>query len=145
MPSRSATRHPLDAWLRSRIVALRASTLRRRFPGSVELVRLGAPAGTAPAASWVYGAEATDHALRVDVLVRLLTASAAQVAGPVVLAHVRPGRHEPGDHDLGWAAAGEVASGVSGVDVVGVVAVSRWGWHDLGSGVERSWVRPRAR
>jgi hypothetical protein len=117
----------------------------RLFAGRVELVAAEPGSADDPVAAWAYGdfEAALDHALRVDVLVRLLTGCACQGVRAVSLVHVRSGPHEPGDHDLAWAAAARVAAGISGVDVDRVVALSRWGWHDLGSGTQRTWVRLR--
>jgi hypothetical protein len=148
----TATRHPLARWLRARVAALRTATQRRNFPGAVELVPPDARAGTVPLAIWQYGAEPTDHGLRVDVLSRLLTDCRCRTAGQasprasaeVSLVHVRPGHHEPADLDLGWAAAATVAGAITGVEVVTAVALSRWGWYDLRTGQQRSWVRLRA-
>jgi hypothetical protein len=147
MPTALTTRQPfpLAGWLRARVLALRASTRRRLFPAAVEVVAADAAAGAAPLAAWCYGAERCDHALRVDVLVRMLTDCRCRGVSRAVLVHVRPGTHEPGDDDLGWAAAGVAAGAISGVRLVAVLVVSRWGWHDLHSGDERSWVRPRRR
>lgn len=141
----TAVVHPLAPWLRARVLALRAATRARNFPGLVELVPGGATATSAPTAGWTYGAERTDHALRVDVLVRLMTDCGLRGVRRVSLVHVRGGRHEPTDSDLGWAAAAGVAATISGVELATAVALSRWGWRDLASGEECSWVRPRAR
>jgi hypothetical protein len=136
---------PPAAWLRARVLALRTHTRRRVFPGTVEVVPHGLAAHAPPAAAWEYGREPGDHALRVDVLVRLLTDCGCRGLPLVHVVHVRPGPHEPGDLDLGWAAAATVAAGVSGTDVAGVLMVSRWGWCDLRTGAGRTWVRLRAR
>jgi hypothetical protein len=144
-PLTTAREHPLAAWLHARVLALRASTQRRNFPAAIEVVAPGTPAGGGPMTSWIYGAEQHDHALRVEVLLRLLTDCRLRGVARASLVHVRPGPHEPGDPDLGWAAAAGAASGISGVAVDAVLLVSRWGWLDLASGVGRSWVRPRAR
>ncbi len=136
--------HQLASWLRARVAALRTATRRRKFPAAVELVSPAACPGADPLATWRYGAEPTDHGLRVDVLTRLLTDCRCRDAGPVSLVHVRPGPHEPADLDLGWAAAATVAGTIAGVEVVTAVAVSRWGWYDLRTGQRRSWVRLRA-
>jgi hypothetical protein len=143
--------HPLAGWLRARVAALRAGTRRRQFPGTVEVVSPDAVAGTRPLAIWCYGAEHTDHGLRVDVLTRLLTdcrcrdpRDPVQACTRVSLVHVRPGPHEPADLDLGWAAATTAAGVIAGVEVVTAVALSRWGWYDLRTGQQRSWVRLRA-
>jgi hypothetical protein len=136
----------VEAWLRARVLALRESTPCRVFPGRIEVVAAGATATDRALAGWTYGgADALDHALRVDVLVRLLTDCGCRGAGTVNLVHVRPGPHETGDHDLAWAAASRIATGISGVEVERVVAVSRWGWRDVATGAERSWVRLRRR
>ena len=147
----AATQHPLARWLRARVAALRATTQRRNFPATVELVSPTARAGTEPVATWRYGAEPTDHGLRVDVLTRLLTDCHCRaehqdprLSPQVTLVHVRPGAHEPADLDLGWAAAATVAGAIAGVEVVTAVALSRWGWYDLRTGQQRSWVRLRA-
>lgn len=137
--------HPLAPWLRARVLALRDATVRRSFPGAVELVAAGSAPGRAPVAGWTYGKEQSDHALRVDVLLRLLTDCGARGVARASLVHVRPGWHEPGDVDLGWAAASGTAADISGVAVDSVLLVSRWGWYDLGSGEERTWARPRSR
>lgn len=146
--------HPLAGWLRARVAALRTATQCRTFPAEVELVSPGAGAGTEPDACWRYGCEPTDHGLRVDVLVRLLTGCRCRDARPtgppllstrVTLVHVRPGPHEPADVDLGWAAAASVAGAIAGVEVVSAVALGRWGWYDLRTGQHRSWVRLRVR
>jgi hypothetical protein len=147
--------HPLAHWLRARVAALRTATRRRTFPAAVELVTPDARAGTEPEASWRYGTEPTDHALRVDVLARLLTdcrcrlrqqvSPRATQVNEVTLVHVRPGPHEPADLDLGWAAAASVAGAIAGVEVVSAIALSRWGWYDLRTGQHRSWVRLRVR
>jgi hypothetical protein len=144
-PAVAAPTHPLAGWLRSRVLALRATTRRRVFPASVELVPADATASTEPVAVWVYGDEPTDHGLRVDVLVRLLTDCRCRGVTRAGLVHVRPGRHDPSDADLGWAAASAAAEDIAAVRVSAVVAVSRWGWRDLASGAERSWERPRDR
>lgn len=137
--------HPLARWLRARVLSLRDATVRRSFPGAVELVAAGSPPERAPVSRWTYDQEQSDHALRVDVLLRLLTDCAARGVTRVSLVHVRPGWHEAGDLDLGWAAASGTAADISGVAVDSVLLVSRWGWYDLGSGEERSWARPRSR
>lgn len=137
--------HPLARWLRARVLSLRDATVRRSFPGAVELVPAGSPPERAPVSRWAYDQEQSDHALRVDVLLRLLTDCAVRGVTRVSLVHVRPGWHEPGDLDLGWAAASGTAADISGVAVDSVLLVSRWGWYDLASGEERSWSRPRSR
>jgi hypothetical protein len=149
---RDASRHPLARWLRRRVLQLRASTRCRVFPGVVELVATASPsqagdsaADETVAASWVYGDQPGDHALRVDVLVRLLTAARTTASTDVSLVHVRPGRHDPDVLDHAWVAAARAAGDIAGVRVARVVAVSRWGWHDVGSAQHRTWVRPRRR
>jgi hypothetical protein len=144
-PSPAAPEHPLAGWLRWRVIALRATTQRRVFPAAVELVVPDAPPGAEPLAAWVYGDEPTDHGLRVDVLVRLLTGCRCRGVSGASLVHVRPGRHDPSDADLGWAAGAAAAADIAGVRVSTVVAVSRWGWHDLASDAQRSWLRARDR
>ena len=147
----AGAKHPLATWLRARVAELRATTQRRNFPGTVELVSPAAPARTVPLAAWRYGTEPSDHGLRVDVLVRLLTDcrsrrdTGSRDTGPLSLVHVRPGHHEPADIDLGWAAASTVAGAVAGVEIATVVTLSRWGWYDLRTGQQRTWVRLRAR
>ncbi len=150
MPPATATAQPsppvpLAGWLRDRVLALRASTRRRSFPSSLEVVAAGAAPGDAPHAAWCYGSEPCDHGLRVDVLVRMLTDCRCRGLSRVALVHVRPGPHEPADHDLAWAAAGTAAAPIAEVELATVLVVSRWGWLDLASGVQRSWVRPRGR
>jgi hypothetical protein len=144
-PSAAAPTHPLARWLRARVIALRAETRCRVFPATVELVPPDAGPGTGPLASWAYGDEPTDHGLRVDVLARLFTDCRCRGAPGVTLVHVRSGRHDPSDADLGWAAAAATAADIGGVGLGTVVVLSRWGWRDLVSGAERCWLRPRDR
>jgi hypothetical protein len=146
-PAADSGAHPLARWLRARVAALRTATQRRNFPAAVELVTPAASPGAEPLATWRYGIEPTDHGLRVDVLTRLLTdchSRTEPVSTQVSLVHVRPGPHEAADLDLGWAAAATVAGAIAGVEVVTAVALSRWGWYDLRTGQQRSWVRLRA-
>lgn len=143
--ARIARAHPFAGWLRARVITLRSATRRRTFPAAVELVAPGTPADDDALAVWNYGDESTDHALRVDVLVRLLADCSSRGVSAVALVHVRPGPHEPTDLDHGWAAATRTAAAISAVEVVNVLALSRWGWHDLVSGAERTWTRLRDR
>lgn len=146
MPTTSApAAHLLDAWLRARVLRLRESTTRRCFPASVELTPPAADRTAEAACAWCYGNASTDHALRVDVLVRLLTDCRCRGVRTTFMVHVRPGPHEPGDHDFAWGCAARAAAGVTGVAVPGVIALGRWGWSDLDTGAQRSWVRLRRR
>ncbi|MPZ63582.1 MAG: hypothetical protein GEU93_20350, partial [Propionibacteriales bacterium] len=111
MRSDPAELHPLGPWLRWRVAEVRAGTRRRIFPAVVEVVPSAGMPGSAATAAWEYGGEAGDHALRVDVLVRLLSGR----AGPLTVVHVRPGWHDCTDPDMGWAAAGRVAGDIAQV------------------------------
>ncbi len=145
VPHTVAVRHPLDRWLRARVIALREATRRRVFPAGIELVAPAAGAEEPALAAWAYAEDAGDHGLRVDVLVRLLTDCACRGVPALTLVHVRPGPHEPGDLDLAWLSAARVAGPITGVEVPTVVVVSRWGWLDLTTDAQRSWVRARRR
>ncbi|MGH3366138.1 MAG: hypothetical protein ACRDOY_02950 [Nocardioidaceae bacterium] len=143
MSAPSSVGHPLARWLRARVLALRADTRRRNFPGCVELVTADAPPGAEPASRWDYDTEETDHGLRVDVLVSLMTDCTIRERAALTLVHVRRGHHEPSDADLGWASAAVVAAAISGVELTSTVIVSRWGWLDVRTGASQTWVRPR--
>ncbi|MDP9392222.1 MAG: hypothetical protein M3P89_12800 [Actinomycetota bacterium] len=126
-------------WLRGRVALLRRTTRCRHFPASLEVVAVGTAAGAPAAATWSADDTRLDHALRVEVLVRLLTGR----AHPLAVVWVRPGHHDPGDGDFAWLAASRVAADVALASVPAVVVVSRWGWTELVTGAQRSWVRLR--
>lgn len=126
-------------WLRWRVAALRASTRCRQFPATLEIVPVEHDAGAAAPVRWTLPGEPLDHALRVEVLARLL-----RPGQPLAVVAVRPGDPEPDDADYAWLAAACTATEVTGADVDAVVALSRWGWSDLLSGAHRRWRRLRA-
>jgi len=134
---------PWVPWLRHRVAALRASTVRRTFPGSVEVVGPPEAAGSDLSPTRCAGdGRLLDRGLRVDVLCRLMPCTPGEVAVVVV----RPGHHEtPTETDRAWVGAAFAAAGVRGQQLIGVVLVSRWGWLDLLSGQRRSWKRLRIR
>jgi hypothetical protein len=142
-----ASTHPLGPWLRTRVLTLRGTTTRRLFAPSVELVAAVTPRDGQPVAVWRYAGQAQelDHGLRVDVLVRLLTDCAERGTTILSAVHVRPGHHdETTDLDHAWLRAAIAAADVSGTEVTTLLAVSRWGWHDLRTGAKRTWVRLRS-
>lgn len=140
----------LAQWLRGRVLALRQSTTRRRFPARLEVL----PAeptrpDLAEVDSWDDVTRADDHALRVDLLIRLLdrAGEAADSGGwpdrSTTLVYVRPGPVELIDSDLGWWSAALGTRGIAALTVVRLVTVTRWGWWDVASGGSKVWIRLR--
>ena len=145
-PEPAAPPAQLAAWLRVRTRRLRQDSIRRRFPAELEIVAAVPPEPTAPPlASWVGAGQADDHGLRVEVLIRLLAAVSADGAANSerALIHVRPGPPELADSDFAWWSAARCTHGIAGVDVVRMVALTRWGWVDVASGAVKTWARLR--
>jgi hypothetical protein len=146
----------LAGWLRARVLELRQTGRRQRFAPQLELISTVPDSPTAPALACRSAVEEVDdHALRVDLLSRLLACVdlAAAEAGPgmlrtypargIALVHIRPGPPEPSDSDMAWLAATRCQAGMTAVAVSCALALTRWGWVELASGEQRTWVRLR--
>ena len=137
----------LVRWLRARVARLRQDSTRRVFPSQLELVsEVPAEPTTAALVSRAHAAEADDHGLRVDLLIRLLDATPADGLAyrRMALIHVRPGPTELADSDFAWWSAARCTHRLVAVEVVRTVAVTRWGWVDVPSGQRKTWARLRA-
>jgi hypothetical protein len=87
--------------------------------------------------------EVLDHALRVDVVEAMLRPAVERGVVPMLWLTRRgaEGRH---DVDGRWSAAVHAAGGELGL-ALGLVVVTRRGWHDPRTGVGRTWKRIRDR
>ena len=145
----------LATWLRGRVLELRQTGRRQRFAARLELVST-VPGSVEVLACRSSVEEIDDHALRVDLLSRLLMSVDLEQAGhapgvvlrrfpgpAVALVHVRPGLPEPSDSDIAWLAAARCQAGMTAVAVSCAFALTRWGWVELAGGERRTWVRLR--
>ena len=160
----------LACWLRERVLRLRMDSRRQVFPPRLELVAatpMGLDEPVLAARTGVHTVD--DHALRVELLDRMLGDAELASAGPVAprsrpvgyvgggsadspfdghaavcLVYVRSGPPETGDSDIAWWAAARCQAGMTPWWVERVVAVTRWGWLDVASGERRTWTRLRA-
>jgi hypothetical protein len=84
-----------------------------------------------------------DHALRTDVVAALLRRTTRPGVEPVLWL-TRPGPLDLQDEDAAWLAAARAATGEAGRALT-MVVVTRKGWRDPRSGVQRTWRRLRPR
>jgi hypothetical protein len=124
-----------------RAVLDHARTERRRvFPA---VLHVGAP-GVRVADFVVEPDEATDHALRTDIVAALLRRARQRGGTPLVWLS-RPGApSEVRDVDLEWLAAARSAGAELGRHLPFVV-INRRAWRDPRTGVGRVWQRVRDR
>jgi len=87
--------------------------------------------------------EVLDHSLRTDLVAAMLRRVRSPGPHPLVWL-TRRGPLELQDRDLAWRSAAGAAAGEAGTRLH-LVVVDKHGWRDPGSGVGRTWVRPRAR
>jgi hypothetical protein len=126
-----------QALLRRLVVEHKATERRHRFPA---VLHLGGPGR--PEVGRVHESIAElDHALRCDILEAMLRRAPA---GAVMCWLTRPGGLEMQDVDLAWLRVVTAVNGETDLALPYVV-VTRRGWRDPQSGVERSWVRLRER
>ena len=88
--------------------------------------------------------EASDHALRADVVAAMTRRVRPASSTPLVWLTRGGLPHELQDVDADWLAGAAQAFGEAGLPLLFVV-VGRHGWCDPRSGVRRSWVRLRGR
>lgn len=140
MPRKPSPEHVLAVLLR-RAVRDHAATERRR--NHVPVLHVGVP-GEPHEVFAIAADEPTDQALRADVVAAMRSAAARRspTSSPLVWL-TRGGDLELRDLDAAWHAAAQQAYGEADVPLRFAV-VNRHGWHDLGSGTRRAWVRPRA-
>lgn len=132
---------PLPASLRTAlrlaVLELVTSERRLRFP---PILHAGVPGG-AQQVFPVLAGEALDQALRADVVAALLRRTGQDQP---LLWLTRPGDLAPQDLDLAWLSAARAACGETG-RILTMVVVTRHGWRDPRSGLQRTWVRLRPR
>ena len=126
--------------LRRAVLDHARSERRRVFP---PVLHVGSPGGTV-ADFVIESGDATDHALRSDVVAALLRR--ARQAGPTPLVWLsRPGApSDVRDVDLEWLAAARSAGAELGRHLPYVV-INRRAWRDPRTGVGRVWQRVRDR
>jgi hypothetical protein len=123
--------------LRRAVLDLAVSERRRSFP---TLLHVGDPGGSQAVFALTVG-DTVDHTLRTDVVAALLRRTALAGLEPVVWL-TRPGDLDLQDEDAAWLAAARAATGEAGVGLT-MVVVTRKGWRDPRSGVQRTWKRLR--
>jgi hypothetical protein len=115
-----------ERWLRVRVACLRAQTRRRVFTTLLEIVQT--PVFEAQTILRTSPVEPLDHALRVDVLVRML--AGLDRRHPLGLALVRQGPAELFETDRAWIPAVLVAADIAESSIPRVGVVTRWGGID---------------
>ena len=130
---------PLQRLLRRAVVDLAHAERRRHFPAAVHA---GVPGGSQ--ATFTPAHEATDHALRVDVVEAMLR-RLGRTLGPPLVWLSRPGPLGREDADLHWHAAVRTAA-TELQRPTRFVTVCRTAWVDPVTGAGREWHRaPRIR
>jgi hypothetical protein len=132
--------------LRRLVLEHKAAERRHRFPAVLHLGGPGRPeAGRIVEDHAGPDPERLDHALRCDVLEALLKRATRTDPGrPLMTWLTRPGTLEVQDLDLEWLRA--VTRVNAETDrALPFLVVTRDGWRDPASGVERRWRRLRQR
>lgn len=127
---------PLQRALR-RAVVDHAHAERRR--SHLPLLHVGIP-GVRDVVHAIRAEDATDHALRSDIVAAMLRRLDARNTPLVWL--TRSGELDAQDVDLEWLSALRQAFAEAGIPLVFVV-VGRHGWRDPRSGLTRTWARFR--
>lgn len=125
--------------LRRAVLDHALSERRRSFPA---LLHVGSPGGSQALFALTAG-DAVDHSLRTDVVAALVRRTSRPGLDPVVWL-TRPGDLDLQDEDVAWLAAARAATAEAGLGLC-MVVVTRRGWRDPRSGVQRTWKRLRAR
>lgn len=129
---------PTALLLREAVRRHAAGQQRQRFAPLLHLGRPGVRERSFPAAL-----TGTDHALRCDLVAALLATRRAGEAEPDPIVWLtRPGGLEAEDVDQAWLSAAAAAYAEAGRELTWVV-VTRHGWRDPRSGVQREWQRIR--
>jgi hypothetical protein len=129
---------PLHHLLRRAVQDHATSERRRVFRPRLHV---GVPGGV-EAVFAVRDDEATDHALRCDVVAAMVRR--ARRPGPVPMVWLtRAGELETQDVDAAWLASARAAYAELGLPLL-MVVVNRRGWRDPRSGASRTWRRLRA-
>jgi hypothetical protein len=125
--------------LRRAVLDHALSERRRSF---APILHVGSPGGS-QALFALTDEDVVDHTLRTDVVAALMRRTARPGLTPLVWL-TRPGDLDLQDEDAAWLAAARAAAAEAGVELT-MVVVTRTGWRDPRSGVERTWRRLRAR
>lgn len=129
-PAGSSSDHAVDwwtRWLSSRVTRLRGQTRRRIFATLLEVVE--APNDHAEAIRRITLVEQMDHALRVDLSVRVLAGFDRRHRHGLAL--VRQGPAELFETDRAWIPAVMVAADIAEAMLPQVGIVTRWGALDI--------------
>lgn len=130
---------PLLAVLRRAVLDHVRTEPRRAF---VPLVHVGLPGGPEEVFA-IRPEDGLDQALRADVLAALVQRSRRHGSVPLVWL-TRAGDLDLQDVDAAWLSAARVATAEAGIALT-LVVVTRRGWTDPRSGVNRQWKRLRSR
>ncbi|SFC01940.1 hypothetical protein SAMN04487968_10397 [Nocardioides terrae] len=112
-----------------------------RRPAHLPILHVGLP-GARQVVHPIRPDEATDHALRADVVAAMVRRVA--MSGTPLVWLTRSGELIDQDVDTDWLAGARQALGEAGLPLVFVV-VNRHGWRDPRSRLETTWVRMRPR
>jgi hypothetical protein len=126
--------------LRRAVLDFRTSERRRVFG---PLLRVGVPGGHALVVAAETG-DATDQALRADVVGAMLRRTATDTPPAPLVWLTRAGSFTLHDADAAWLAAAAAAYAEAGAPLT-MVVVTRQGWWDPRSGLSRVWKRLRQR
>lgn len=136
-----------DAFVRWRILTLRAASRRRDYRPRLSLVSCEdvnlAHHLPEDIASWEPPAGAAgpvDAGLAVEIVARLLH----DIDGvSVTVVWTRRGPHEVTESDIGWWSAVQRGAAIVEVPTPSLLVVTRWGWRCYPSGASRTWQRLR--
>ena len=128
----------LHRGLRAEVIALRQAHRGLRFPVSV---RLGVP-GTGGPVHVVSAEDPPDHGYRSEVAAALLCAARRPRPTPPVAWLIRPGHLSWHDREAEWLPALVSVYAEADLPLVFVVVTKR-GWYDPRSGLDKEWRRLR--
>jgi hypothetical protein len=130
---------PLQKVLRRAVLEHACAEQRRHYPA---VLHVGLPA-LDPRRYCPEPGDRLDHALRVDIVQAMLRRSLEQSRIPLIWL-TRMDGEEVWDCDVDWGSAVRTAGAELGL-ALGLVVVTRRGWHDPRSRVGRTWKRLRDR
>lgn len=129
------------ASLRRAVLDHLTSEHRRVFPPAVHV---GTPGVPGAAVALCPADDQLDHALRVDALEAMVRCVWQRGVTAPLAWLTRRGTLEVQDVDLAWTSAARAASTELALAApLPLVVVTRQGWHDPGTGAQRTWRRLR--